>query len=345
MSDFGTSIILVCGGAGFIGSHFIQRLSATSPDARIVCLDALTYAGNRKNLPKSPNLIFVKGDIADAALVRRVFKKYQPGYVINFAAETHVDRSIHIGAGEFVRTNITGTAVLLQALLDSPFIKNYLQVSTDEVYGSLSLASKKAFTETSPLAPNSPYAASKAAGDLLARSFFRTYGLPIVITRCSNNYGSHQYPEKLIPYSVSHLIAGEPITLYGDGKYVRDWIHVDDHVDALMSVLERGVPGEIYNIGASDEVSNLELAHQLLAIFDKKDDMLSFVADRPGHDRRYAIDSAKIRRELGWKPKHTFKKSFPETVKWYVDNQRWVADSLKGSGAANAHIAVRKEKR
>ncbi|HVM73372.1 MAG TPA: dTDP-glucose 4,6-dehydratase [Candidatus Paceibacterota bacterium] len=333
--------VLITGGAGFIGSRLIRRFFLKYPDVHVICLDALTYAGNRKNLadiPKASRLIFVKGDITDAPLVRRVYKKYRPDLVINCAAETHVDRSIHGAADAFVRTNVLGTTVLLRALLDAPFVKKYVQVSTDEVYGSLTLASKKAFTESSPLAPNSPYAGSKAAGDLLARSFFKTYGLPIVITRCSNNYGPYQYPEKFIPFSIFRLMQSKPLTLYGDGNYIRDWIHVNDHADALILASGSGVPGEIYNIGASDEVSNLDLARSILTYFGKDESMLSFVADRLGHDRRYAIDSNKIRHDLGWKPSHSFRKSLPETIGWYVDNQRWVDDALKRNGLANQHI-------
>ncbi len=334
-------VVLVTGGAGFIGSNFIRHLLSKKPGAVVVCVDALTYAGNKDNLKDLPKerFIFIKGDIADKALVTRVFKKYQPSYVINFAAESHVDRSIHLGATNFIHTNVHGTMVLLEALKEiNPSLKKFVQVSTDEVYGSLALESKDQFSEVSPLAPNSPYAASKAAADLVARSFHVTHGLPVVITRCSNNYGPYQHPEKLIPYSITRLVAGEPIAIYGDGKYVRDWIHVEDHCSALVLALAQGVPGEIYNIGAGDEVNNLDLAYRLLEHFKKDESSITFVKDRPGHDRRYAIDSSKIRRELGWKPKYSFQTAFKPTVMWYIKNTDWIKRALVRSGAANSHL-------
>jgi dTDP-glucose 4,6-dehydratase len=339
---FNGAKLLVCGGAGFIGSNFIRRILAQSPKATIICLDALTYAGNKDNLKGLPKdrFFFVKGDITDKSLITRVFKKYQPSHVINFAAESHVDRSIHVGAESFIHTNVYGTLVLLEAVRDAAHkITKFVHVSTDEVYGSLSLKDKKIFTELSPLAPNSPYAASKASADLLVRSFFKTYDLPLVITRCSNNYGPYQHPEKLIPFSIMRLVAGKPIAIYGDGKYVRDWIHVEDHCSALLLALTDGVPGEIYNIGADEEVNNLDLAHRLLLYFKKEaETAIIYVKDRPGHDRRYAIDSSKIRKELGWKPKHSFKTSLKVTIDWYVQNTVWTKRSLARSGAANTHI-------
>jgi len=334
-----SSVILVCGGAGFIGSNFIRQLLIRQPKAIVVCFDALTYAGSRNNLPlENPRLLFVKGDITDEQAVERAFKKYKPAHVINFAAESHVDRSIHGGAAAFAHTNVYGTTVLLQALLRAPQVEKFVQVSTDEVYGSLSLKSKKKFTEEAPLAPNSPYAASKAAADQMARAFHKTYGLPIVVTRCSNNYGPYQYPEKLIPFSITRLMEGKPIAIYGDGQYVRDWIHVDDHSSALILALMQGVPGEIYNIGADDEISNLELAYRLLTHFNKDVSAIRFVADRPGHDRRYAIDASKARRALEWKPVHSLDTSFETTVAWYVSNTSWIKKALKRADAANAHI-------
>ncbi len=340
MKTFGGATILVCGGAGFIGSNFIRIVLSSYPRAKVVCVDALTYAGNKDNLKGIPkeHLTFVKGDITNRALMLRVFAKYKPVYVINFAAESHVDRSIHGGAESFMLTNVLGTTVLLEVLRNTSSVKKFVQVSTDEVYGSLSLNSKKKFTEQTPLAPNSPYASSKAAADLVARSFFVTYGVPVVITRCSNNYGPYQYPEKLIPYSITRLLKGEPIAIYGDGLYVRDWIHVDDHCTALIRSLLDGVPGEVYNIGADDEVTNLSLAKLLLSCLDKNTDDIVFVKDRPGHDRRYSVDSSKVRRELKWKPKHTFKRSFKPTVEWYVENTRWAKRSLARAGVANTHI-------
>lgn len=340
MRGFSNTTIAVFGGAGFIGSNFIRKVLLESPKTRIVCVDALTYAGNKENvkgLPKS-RLIFIKGDITDAALMTRVFKKYVPSYVINFAAESHVDRSIHGGAVPFIRTNVLGATVLLEALKRTPSVKKFVQVSTDEVYGSLSLKSNKRFTETSPLAPNSPYAASKAATDLVARSFYVTYGLPIVITRSSNNYGPYAYPEKFIPYSIMRLMEGKPIALYGDGRYVRDWIHVEDHCSALVLALLAGVPGEVYNIGADDEVDNLTLAEHMVSYFKKDKSAITFVKDRPGHDRRYAIDASKIRKELGWKPRHSFRTSFAPTIAWYVENAAWMRRALTRTGGANTHI-------
>lgn len=340
MKRLGNTTILVCGGAGFIGSNFIRRVLSESPKTRIVCVDALTYAGNKENLKGLPKerLLFVKGDITDNVHMQRLFKKYVPAYVVNFAAESHVDRSIHGGAEAFVRTNVLGTTVLLDALRDTPSVKKFVQVSTDEVYGALSLTTKKAFTERSPLAPNSPYAASKTSADLIAHAYFTTYGLPIVITRCSNNYGPYQHPEKLIPFSIMRLMEGKPIAIYGDGKYVRDWIHVDDHCSALALALIKGVPGEVYNIGAGEEIDNLTLAKRILKYFKKDTSEIVFVKDRPGHDRRYAIDASKIRKGLGWKPKHSFHTSFEPTIEWYVENTEWIWRALVRAGAANTHL-------
>jgi len=332
--------VLVCGGAGFIGSNFIRRILARYPKMSVVCLDSLTYAGNLDNIKGFPKnkFTFVKGDITDRALVTKIFKKHNPSFVINFAAESHVDRSIHGGARDFMRTNVEGATVLFGAAAAMPTLKKFVHVSTDEVYGALSLKRGTSFTEDSPLRPNSPYAASKAASDLVARSFFKTFNLPVVITRCSNNYGPYQHPEKLIPYSVSRLLKGLPITIYGDGLYIRDWIHVEDHCDALELALLKGEPGEVYNIGADDEVNNLALARRLLTYFKKDESSIEYVKDRPGHDRRYSINATKIRRKLGWKPQHSFATSFAPTIAWYVTNRDWVARALKRSGKANIHI-------
>lgn len=332
--------ILVCGGAGFVGSNFIRNLLSKSPRTRIVCVDALTYAGNKENLKGLPrtHFIFIKGDITNMSHMSRVFAKYRPSYIINFAAESHVDRSIHGEALDFFRTNVEGTGVLLEAARTLRTLKKFVQVSTDEVYGSLALGTRRKFTEQSPLAPNSPYAASKAAADLIARAYHQTYALPIVVTRCSNNYGPYQHPEKLIPFSITRLMAGKPIAIYGDGRYVRDWIHVDDHCAALAAALLRGVPGEVYNIGADEEVANRALAGQLLRYFKKGRSAIAFVKDRPGHDRRYAIDASKARRELGWKPARSLRNSFKPTVAWYVNHVGWVRRALRRAGAANKHL-------
>ncbi len=340
MKGLGNTTILVCGGAGFIGSNFIRLVLDTSPKTKVVCLDALTYAGNKDNLKGLPKdrFTFVLGDITDRAAVEKVLKKYQPSHVINFAAESHVDRSIHGGAEAFVHTNVYGTVVLLEALrAGAKDLKKFVHVSTDEVYGSLPLSSKKKFTEHSPLSPNSPYASSKAAADLVVQSYFATYGMPVVTTRCSNNYGPYQHPEKLIPYSITRLSEGKPITVYGDGKNVRDWIHVEDHSSALLLLLTNGVSGEVYNIGANEEVDNLSLATRLTALFGKGKEAITFVKDRPGHDRRYAIDASKIKKELGWSPKHSLKNSFKETVTWYRENTGWVERAL-AKGTNNTHI-------
>ncbi len=341
MRPAGNRTILVSGGAGFIGSHFIRYVLTRSTKTKVVCVDALTYAGNRENLKGLPKkrFTFIKGDITDVKRVSQLCAKYRPAYLINFAAETHVDRSIHGGAADFLRTNVNGTATLLEVARQIPQFKKFVQVSTDEVYGSLPLTSAPRFTEKSPLAPNSPYAASKAAADLLARAYYKTYALPVVITRCSNNYGSHQHPEKLIPYSIQRVMGGKPIAIYGDGRYVRDWIHVEDHCRALFLALTKGAPGQIYNIGAREEIDNLTLATRMLRYL-KKDPttMIAFVKDRPGHDRRYAVDASKMRKELGWRPLHSLKRDLGATISWYVHNRGWMKRALARAGGANAHI-------
>lgn len=289
----------------------------------MVCAhDALTYAGNLDNLSgleDEPRLEFVRGDICDSDTVTALLERTETWAVVNFAAESHVDRSIH-GCAEFIRTNVQGTQVLLDACRQAG-VARFLQVSTDEVYGSL--GPDGLFTERSALAPNSPYSASKAAADLLVRSYFKTHGQPVLVTRCSNNYGPYQFPEKVIPLFITNLLQGEKVPLYGDGLNVRDWIHVADHCDALLAVLERGRPGEVYNIGADNELTNLELTHRILAALDKDETMIRPVKDRPGHDRRYAIDSAKMREELGWSPAVRFDDGLAETVRWYIENESW----------------------
>jgi len=333
--------ILVTGGAGSIGSHFVRRMLKTGR-FRVVNVDALTYAGNLENLADvrgNPEYVFVKADIADAKKIEAVFKKYQPEYVINFAAETHVDRSIHAGTNPFLHTNIGGVLVLLEASRKYPVMK-FLQVSTDEVYGSLELGSRERFTETSPIAPNSPYAASKAAGELMCRAYLETFKVPVVITRCSNNFGPYHNPEKLIPFLVLRAVQGKSLPIYGDGKNVRDWIYVEDHCSALELALLKASPGSIYNIGADGERDNLEIASRIAVHFGLGEKGLEFVSDRPGHDRRYAIDSAKIRRELGWKPKANFDKVFEQTIEWYAANVAWAMRVFKRSGIFHPHKAL-----
>ncbi|HXG12781.1 MAG TPA: dTDP-glucose 4,6-dehydratase [Gemmataceae bacterium] len=315
--------VLVTGGCGFIGSNFIHYLLETDPEVRVVNLDCLTYAGNLANLADvadHPRYRFIRGDIADRDAVRQAF---QTGIdvVINFAAESHVDRSIH-DASPFVRTNILGTQTLLDAAREFR-VKVFVQISTDECYGSLGPTGF--FTEETPLAPNSPYAASKAAADLLVRSYVHTYGLPALITRCSNNYGPYQFPEKLIPLFITNLLEDRPVPVYGDGQNVRDWIHVRDHCAAIDRVWRAGRPGEVYNIGARCELTNLELTRTLLKIMGKPESLIRFVKDRPGHDRRYAIDPSKIECELGWKPRIRFEEGLRETVRWYQTHPEWVA--------------------
>ncbi|NLG41760.1 MAG: dTDP-glucose 4,6-dehydratase [Phycisphaerae bacterium] len=313
--------ILVTGAAGFIGSNFVRRLREKRPEWQVVAFDALTYAGNLENLrglDDSPQFEFVRGDICDSEAVRAVLDT-QVGAVVNFAAETHVDRSIH-GSADFIRTNVLGTQVLLEQSRLSE-VRRYLQVSTDEVYGSLGPEGR--FTEDSPLCPNSPYSASKAAADLLVRAYHRTYGLPAVVTRCSNNYGPYQFPEKVIPLFITNLLEERKIPLYGDGLNVRDWIHVQDHCDALLAVLERGEPGEVYNIGAGNEMTNLELTHALLRELRHDARMIHYVKDRLAHDRRYAVDTRKIQQALNWRPQIDFADGLRRTVEWYRENQAW----------------------
>jgi dTDP-glucose 4,6-dehydratase len=320
------STLLVTGGCGFIGSNFIRRLMAADPTLHVVNLDALTYAGNPANLAdleSNPRYRFVQGDITDATAVRHAFS-FKVRHVIHFAAESHVDRSI-LDSGPFVRTNVVGTQTLLDAARAFQ-VERFVQVSTDEVYGSL--GSTGYFTEETPLAPNSPYSASKAAADLLVRSYAHTYGFPAVITRCSNNYGPYQFPEKLIPLFVTNLLADQPVPVYGDGQQVRDWIHVDDHCAAVEAVWRKGTPGEVYNIGGRSEKTNLELTHTLIALLHKPLSLIRYVKDRPGHDRRYAIDCDKIERELGWKPVVPFEQGLRDTIAWYQSHKAW-ADQIR----------------
>jgi dTDP-glucose 4,6-dehydratase len=314
--------VLVTGGAGFIGSNFINYILEEGSDYNVVNLDKLTYAGNLENLIPSEtkrNYHFVKGDICNSELVHYLFQKYDISYVINFAAESHVDRSI-LGSEEFFRSNVLGTSVLLETARKF-YVKKFLQISTDEVYGSL--GPEGLFTEETELHPNSPYSASKASADLMALSFHHTYDLPVVITRCSNNYGSYQFPEKLIPLMIINLIKGKKLPVYGDGLNVRDWIYVLDHNQAVKAVLENGRAGEVYNIGASTEMANIEIVKMLIKQLGKSDDSIEYVKDRPGHDKRYAIDSSKIKSELGWSPQYNFENAIERTIEWYLNNKNW----------------------
>ena len=340
--------ILVTGGAGFIGSNFVLDWLAQS-DEPVITLDKLTYAGNLENLASlkdDPRHIFVQGDIGDFALVSRLLAEHQPRAVVNFAAESHVDRSIH-GPGEFIQTNIVGTFHLLEAIRaywgglpdERKTAFRLLHVSTDEVYGSLS-KDDPAFTETHRYEPNSPYSASKAASDHLVRAYHHTYGLPVLTTNCSNNYGPYHFPEKLIPLLIVNSLAGKSLPVYGDGQQIRDWLYVKDHCSAIRCVLEKGRVGETYNVGGWNEKPNLDIVHTVCALLDElrpRPDgqpysaQITYVTDRPGHDRRYAIDAGKLERELGWKPAETFETGIRKTVRWYLDHQPWVENVLSGS--------------
>ena len=310
--------ILVTGGAGFIGSNFIRYMLQEHP-YHIINLDALTYCGNLENLrgvEDDPRYTFVRGSITDRKLVDGIIKDVDA--VINFAAESHVDRSIE-DPEIFIRTNILGTQTLLEASRKHG-VERFIQISTDEVYGS---AEKGYFTEETPLAPNSPYSASKASADLMVRAYHRTYGLPVNITRCSNNYGPYQFPEKLIPLMITNALENKPLPVYGDGMNVRDWIHVLDHCRAVDLVLHRGRVGEVYNIGGNSERRNIEIVELIVRELGRDESLIRFVEDRPGHDRRYAIDASKIRNELGWKPLYSFEEGIRETIRWYIDNRDW----------------------
>ncbi|MCL4109905.1 UNVERIFIED_CONTAM: hypothetical protein GTU68_003273 [Idotea baltica] len=315
--------LLVTGGCGFIGSNFIRMQLATYPDVHIVNVDSMTYAGNAENLEDiagDDRYNFELCDICDGDGIRKILEKYPIDAVLNFAAESHVDRSIH-DSEPFVRTNVGGTQVLLDACRAFD-ISRYVQVSTDEVYGSL--GPEGFFTEETPLAPNSPYSASKAGGDLLVRSYFETFGFPAVITRCSNNYGAYQFPEKLIPLFVVNALADLPLPIYGKGDNVRDWIHVMDHSAGIDAALRKGKIGEVYNFGGNSERTNMQLTKALLRLLDKPESLIHYVEDRLGHDRRYAIDYSKATRELGWEPTVTFEQGLEETIDWYLANIRWV---------------------
>ena len=321
--------ILVTGGAGFIGSNFINHILKERDDYFIINLDKLTYAGNLENLVESENdknYHFVKGDICNAELVSYLFEKYKIKHVINFAAESHVDRSI-LGSSIFYQTNVIGTNVLLETARRNE-VEKFLQVSTDEVYGSL--GAEGLFTESTPLSPNSPYSSSKAGADMMALAFYHTYGMPVVLTRCSNNYGPFQFPEKLIPLMIINSLNNKKLPVYGDGMNVRDWIYVIDHNRAIDLVFEKGRTGEVYNIGASNEMPNIKIIQLILQHLKKPDSLIEYVKDRLGHDRRYAIDSTKIQTELGWKPKHSFEEAIQFTIDWYLQNEQWWKRIISG---------------
>lgn len=336
--------ILVTGGAGFIGSNFIRYMINKYSDYHIINVDALTYAGNLENLKDvedHPNYQFIKVDIRDRNKMDEIFNEYDITHVVNFAAESHVDRSI-VEPEVFLTTNIIGTQVLLDVAKkhwkinpDDKYCKAYkkgvkfIQISTDEVYGDLSDTDGK-FVETMPLLPNSPYSASKAAADLLVRAYHITYGMPMNITRCSNNYGPYQFPEKLIPLMINNCLNNRALPVYGDGMQIRDWLHVYDHCSAIDVVIHKGKNGEIYNIGGNNEKTNLEIVKIIINQLGKSEDLITFVKDRPGHDRRYAIDNTKITTELGWRPYYTFEKGIEETIEWYINNKDWINNVVSG---------------
>lgn len=329
-------VLLITGGAGFIGSNFINYILKKYPEYKVVNLDKLTYAGSLENIKEvenNPNYYFIKGDIGNRELVEHIFKEFKPNYILNFAAESHVDRSIQ-GPEIFIKTNVYGTQVLLDVakeFWEKEEIEDlkFIQISTDEVYGSLPLESKEKFTEESPLKPNSPYSASKASADLLCRAYFVTYGFPVIITRSSNNFGPRQYPEKLIPLAIKRALEGKEIPVYGDGQNVRDWLYVEDNCKGIDIVLHKGKIGEIYNIGGENEWKNIDLVNLICDIIaeekkepkEKYKKLITFVKDRPGHDRRYALSIEKIKQELGWKPESEFIPSLRETIRWYL--KKW----------------------
>ena len=318
--------LLITGGCGFIGSHFVRLVLQERPHYRVVNLDLLTYAGNLENLAterrtrEDSAYRFVLGDVANASLVNALIEQENIDAIVNFAAETHVDRSL-LDSAPFLRTNVEGTRVILEAA-SARRVERFLQVSTDEVYGSLTL-SEPSFTEESPLKPNSPYAASKAAADLLVRAYHRSYGVQALVTRCSNNYGPYQFPEKFLPLFITNALEDRPLPLYGDGQQIRDWIHVEDHTRALLNVLEQGSPGEIYNISANGEKTNVQMAEWILRLLGKPQELISYAKDRPGHDRRYAVNASKVRRELGWQPIIGLETGLRSTIDWYRRERGW----------------------
>lgn len=334
--------VLVCGGAGFIGSNFVRHMVAKYPHYKIVNLDKLTYAGNPdnvKDLNHLHNYKFYQGDIVDQEIVDQIISEEQIDAIVNFAAETHVDRSIHVGSREFVMTNVIGVQTLLDAARRHNIFK-FVNISTDEVYGSLGLDEPRQFTEETAFEPNVPYAAAKAGGDLLCRAYYKTFGVPVIVSHCSNNYGPYQFPEKLIPYLIGKALKKEPFPLYGDGKNIRDWLYVLDHVKAIDLMLHEGRAGEVYNIGGNNEKSNLEIAKLILQYFGLPESFIQFVPDRPGHDRRYAIDASKITNELGWVPEHRFEEALPKTIEWYLQNTQWMDNIAMRNANINDHIGT-----
>ena len=335
--------ILVTGGAGFIGSNFIHMMLNKYPDYIIINVDALTYAGNLENLKdveNNPHHIFIRADIRDRVKIEEIFSSYNIDMVVNFAAESHVDRSI-VEPEVFLTTNIIGTHVLLDVAkkcwkvhAEDKYCRQYkpgvkfLQVSTDEVYGTLGETGK--FVEDMPLMPNSPYSASKASADMIARSYHETFGMPVNITRCSNNYGPYQFPEKLIPLVINNCLKNKNLPVYGDGMQIRDWLHVADHCSAIDTVLHKGKIGEIYNIGGNNEKTNIEIVRLVIEMMGKSEKLIKYVKDRPGHDRRYAIDNTKIATQLGWEPAYTFEKGIKETIGWYLDHKQWIENIVTG---------------
>ena len=333
MSQTVPTRILITGGAGFIGANFVHHVARAHPDWQIVVLDKLTYAGRKENLAAvegRPGFAFVQGDIADPEVVARVMPGCQ--YVVNFAAETHVDRSLY-DAGSFIQTDVYGTFILLEEARRSPVLRRFVQISTDEVYGSVETGSSR---ESDALMPRNPYSASKAGADRLAYSYFATYGVPVLVTRASNNYGPYQFPEKVIPLFVTHAIDDVPLPLYGDGLNVRDWLHVDDHCRAVDLLLDEGVPGETYNVGGGNEVPNIELTRRVLKLLGKPESLIRPVTDRPGHDRRYSLDCGKLR-SLGWAPAVPFDEGLRATVDWYRENESWWRPIKEQSPAFRDH--------
>ena len=358
--------VLVTGGAGFIGSNFVKLMLEKHPDYKIINIDVLTYAGNLENLKDiddNENYIFIKADIRDREKIEEIFDTYKVDTVINFAAESHVDRSIE-EPEVFLTTNVIGTQTLLDVAKkywkinpEDKYCKEYkkgvkfLQVSTDEVYGALGETGM--FVETMPLMPNSPYSASKASADMIVRAYNETFGMPVNITRCSNNYGPYQFPEKLIPLMISNCLKEKDLPVYGDGMQVRDWLHVSDHCCAIDTVLQKGEDGEIYNIGGNNEKANIEIVKLIINTLGKSEDLIKYVKDRPGHDRRYAIDNTKITTQLGWEPAYTFEEGMKETIQWYLDNTDWIDNIVSGDYVnyyknmylnASSEVAATKEK-